>query len=324
VTRLLAATALLLLAACNSNFEPQYRVRDVRILAVRSGVTAGLSADVAPGDTLVLEALVANPARRNDLQIAWFACLPAASEGKLPCEDQTLLQDPSRLTGLAGVIPLGVNTFPSPPTGPDPSVVGSVALSLAAPATVTSLERALDFAAARAQANASFQCAMFADIVVVTVVSAGGKVTTAIKRVPVTFPPGSTYPPGVTNHYLLNLNPSPIDVRRAPADEVTCAGGVSLAGTPYPAGRTVICGVYASGSAQDIEVCDPDPRPVQETLRWQWYVTDGEFPDEGGVGNALADHLDFIRPPGPFTLWGLLRDSRGGVDWVTFSVDAAP
>jgi hypothetical protein len=86
----------------------------------------------------------------------------------------------------------------------------------------------------------------------------------------------------------------------------------------------VICGVYTSGSVQDINVCDPDPRPAQEGLEWQWYVTDGEFPDEGGVGNARGDHLDFVRPPGPFTLWGILRDGRGGVDWVTFDVAAAP
>ena len=322
MTRSVLALAALLLAACNTGFEPQYRVRDVRILAVRSGVTAGSSADVAPGDTLVLQALVANPGRRADVRIGWFACLPAATEGKVPCEDATLIQDPSRLAGLSGVIPLGVNAFPDP--GPEPALLGSVTMSLADPATVASLELALDFSVARAQQNVSYQCSLFADLVVVAVVDAGGKLSTAIKRVPVTLPPSQSLPPGVSNDYALNLNPDAGDVRRAPSDETTCAGGTSLADGPFPSGRTVICGVYASGSVQDISICDPDPRPAQESLGWQWYVTDGEFPDEGGAGNAQGDHLDFIRPPGTFTLWGILRDGRGGADWVTFDVGAAP
>jgi hypothetical protein len=322
MTRSVLALAALFLAACNSGFEPQYRVQDVRLLAIRSGLTAGSSADVAPGDTLVLQALVANPGRRTDVQIGWFACLPPGSQGKVPCEDTSILQDPSRLAGLAGVIPLGVNTFPDP--GPEPAVLGSVTMSLADPATVTSLEIALDFSIALAQANASYQCSLYADIVVVALVASNGKLSAAVKRVPVTLPPAQSLPPGLTNYYTLNLNPDAADVRRAPTDETTCAGGTSLGNGPYPAGRTTICGVFTSGSVQDINVCDPDPRPLQEGLEWQWYVTDGEFPTEGGVGNATGDYLDFDRPAGPFTLWGILRDGRGGVDWVTFDVGAAP
>jgi hypothetical protein len=322
VTRSVLALAALLLAACNTGFEPQYRVHDVRILAVRSGVTAGSSADVAPGDTLILQALVANPTHRADVQIGWFACLPVASDAQVPCEDATMVQDPSRLAGLAGVIPLGLNAFPDP--GPEPAVVGSVAMPLADPATVTSLERALDYRIVRAQGNPSYQCSLHADIVVIAVVAAGGKLATAVKRVPVTLPPAQSLPPGVQNLYALNLNPDAVEVRRAPSDEATCAGGTSLADGSYPAGRTVLCGLSDSGSVQQISVCDPDPRTDFEALEWQWYATDGEFPDEGGVGNATGGHLDFIRPPGPFTLWGIVRDGRGGVDWVTFDVGAAP
>ncbi len=37
----LALLSAALLAACNTGFEPQYRVRDLRVLAVKSRLAAG-------------------------------------------------------------------------------------------------------------------------------------------------------------------------------------------------------------------------------------------------------------------------------------------
>ncbi len=69
-------------------------------------------------------------------------------------------------------------------------------------------------------------------------------------------------------------------------------------------------------------MCEPDGSHSTpfESLEWQWYVTDGEFPEEGGVGNATGGDVDFIRPPGGFTLWTIVRDGRGGSDWATYVV----
>jgi hypothetical protein len=44
----------------------------------------------------------------------------------------------------------------------------------------------------------------------------------------------------------------------------------------------------------------------------------------GGLGNAEGSHLDFVAPPGPFTLWLILRDGRGGDAWKPFDVTPAP
>jgi hypothetical protein len=79
-------------------------------------------------------------------------------------------------------------------------------------------------------------------------------------------------------------------------------------------------------------VCGPDgplrPPPEEpdepESLSWQWYVTDGEFLDVGPVGNATGGTIEFRRPPGPFTIWGILRDGRGGEAWVRRDIAGLP
>lgn len=299
--------ALLLLAACNTGFDPQYRVLDVRVLAVRSGVTAGSSADVAPGETLVLRALVANPKARPGLGVTWFGCLPAADESLSPCADPDYLVDPARLVPLTA--------------GPSPRVVllgtgGEV--SYAVPA----LTDAMAFVVATAKARPTFECRLYAELVVVAVAEAEGVRSVAVKRVRVKPPAALVTAEGVTDRYALNLNPEALDVRRAPSDEATCAGGTSVATGAFPAGRTVVCGRASGTSTQQFAVCEPAGgiAAASERLDWQWYVTGGEFPEEGGVGNARGVSVDFERPSGPFTLWAIVRDGRGGDDWVTFLV----
>jgi hypothetical protein len=320
VTRLVPAAAALLLAACNSGFAPQYRVDDVRLLDVRSRLPAGASADVAPGDTLVLDALVANPRARPDLAVTWYACLPPASDAVPPCANETYLADPHRLATVPGVLSLGVT--PAPPAGPDPTAVASVALPLVDPATVTSLADALRFVVETATLIPTFRCRLYAELVVVAVAEAGGLRSTAVKRVRVVVPPG-LLPDPTFDLYQLNLNPRAAEVVRDPDDEEKCTGGISIATPPFPLGKRTLCGKPASGAAQQVLICNPDgtTTPAAEDLEWQWYVTAGEFPDEsGGVGNAQGGHVAFTRPSGPFWLWAILRDRRGGSDWVSYAV----
>jgi hypothetical protein len=218
------------------------------------------------------------------------------------------------------VISLGAT--PAPPTGPDPTAVASVALPLVDPATVTSLADALRFVVETAALIPTFECRLYAELVVVAVAEGGGLRSTAQKRVRVVVPPTAPLPPPVTNRYQLNLNPRIAEVVRDPSDEEACTGGVSLATPPFPLGKRTICGKPA-GSAQEITLCNPDGThpTASEALDWQWYVTAGEFPDEsGGVGDATGSHVAFTRPDGPFWLWAILRDRRGGSGWASFAV----
>lgn len=309
MTRTSLAAAALLLAACNTNVDPQFRVDDVRIMAVRSGVAAGAAADVQPGDTLVLDALVANPLGRPGLAVQWFGCLPTPDEAVSPCSDLATLSDPSRLVGNPSAVFLGSGARVE--------------------YTIPPLTDALAFAIRTAQRQPTYACRLYAELVVVIVAAAEGKRSVAVKSVRVLPTAAQLAAAGVTSYYALNHNPKADDVRRAPSDPDTCTGGSSVGEGPFPEGKTVICGVENSVpgtyTVDRFNLCNPDGSITagqDESLSWQWYATGGDFPDVGGVGNARGDHVDFTRPPGAFTLWGILRDGRGGADWVSFAVSA--
>lgn len=305
--RPLLLAAAILSAACNVDVDPQFRVKDVRILAVRARQSAAplVLADASPGDTLLLDALVANPLDRPGLTVDWFVCLPPASDAVSPCADLATLEDPTRLAPLAA--------------GPDPTVLvlppgPSTQLSIPA------LTDALGWVIRKAVAQPTYACRTYAEVVVVVVAAAGGKRAVAVKTVRVKPPPADITGAGLPDLYVLNHDPAAADVFRAPADPDACTGGTALAAAPFPAGRTTLCATYDPRSVETYNVCDPGAvTPRDESLGWQWYVTDGDFPDAGGVGNATGDHLDFTRPPGAFTLWAILRDGRGGDDWVTLA-----
>ena len=336
VIRPLLLAAALLLAACNTGFDPQYRVKDVRILAIRdyapgvidpSGSTTA-TADLTPGDGVVLEALVANPLRRSSLTVGWFTCLPPASQAVTPCEDRLFLDDPSRLLTTPGVIPLGVNVFPAPPPPalPDPSVVASIAPPISDPATVGALELALGFALDTAASTPAFVCRLYTELPIIVVAEADGVRSIARKQIRITSLADIAARPALPQGlYVVNTNPAVADVLRGSTAPDSCApgSGPSLSSPPFPAGRTKLCG--AADAAQSFSVCDPDPRTVDESQTWQWYVTEGEFPDtSGGVGNATGQNLDFTRPATPFLLWAIVRDGRGGTGWARYDFDAAP
>ncbi len=322
MTRLLpsaAVVAALALAGCNSGFEPQYRVKDLRFLAIRAHVQGSASADAYPGDTIVLDALVANPLARPGLGVTWFGCFPPADESLPPCADPSFLQDPRKLATDPRVTPLGMGESLTLPI--DPALVTSALAFITQVALVP---------------DKPLRCRLFAELVVVAVAEAQGRSVVAMKRVRVT-PRPETLPTELQDVYLLNLNPAVVDVVRAPLDRASCggeqggAGGTELEAVAFPADQSVLCGVAAPGSVGTFNVCKVDTdtgtvtiEPDTEDLSWQWYVTGGEFPDFSGIGNANGGDVDFTRPPEAFTIWVVLRDGRGGEDWATYVVSAAP
>lgn len=328
VTRpaLTAAAALLALAgaaACNTGFAPQYRVEDLRILAVRTHVQGSAAADLRPGDTLVLEALVANPTGRAGLAVDWYGCLPAASERLAACEDASLLADPARLASAPGVLSLGSGGPPAADPAP-PSFVTSIAVSVAA---TPELLEGTRFVADRARSDPNYRCKLWAELPVVAVARADGRELVAVKRVRVWPTDAQLSAAGFTPAQELenlNLNPAITGVVRAPADRDACTGGAAVDAGPFPAGETVVCG--ASDAGQRFDVCRPG-EPVTEDaeeMSWQWYVTAGEFPEFDGIGNADERDVDFVRPGGAFMLWAIVRDERGGVAWEGFPIGPAP
>jgi hypothetical protein len=342
---LLLAAALL--AACNTGFDPQYRVTDLRILAIRdypaNAPPPSPAADLNPTDTLALDALVVNTLSRPGFEVRWVACLPPASDALVPCADNAYLADPAKLLAAASVPGSGVLLLPS---GPHIEV------------PLPDVTAALQFAVYLASRDQTYECRLYSELVVVAIAQAEGKQSIAQKRVrilPTAQQLAST--PGVENRYTLNLNPIFGDIRLQPDDRITCAGGISICWVPgqckgsssmapfpgpfptapFPAGKIVMCGQGGAGDTNlggggsggavgQYNVCNPSPpgtrstSQVNEILDWQWYVTDGDFPKVGGVGDAMGGDVDFERPPGAFTLWAIVRDGRGGVDWASFAV----
>ncbi len=326
-----ALPALLLALACNRGFDPQYRVTDLRILAVHAEISGSADANgVTTADpdldqTVQLAALVVNPLGRPGLAVTWYACAPTLDGSLPPCLDPTVLSNPGGLAA-AGAFVIGAGETPAPISLP----------SLPQP-VLDALAAALQQARSQALAQPTYQCRIFVEIPVVVVAAAEGREEVALKRVRLVQRPTEATPP--YDGYLVNHNPLLDDAYRAPADADACTGGIALcppggspcvadpASAPFPLGRTTLCArASAVSPPETFYLCAADGTrtATTETFDFQWYVTDGTFPDEGGLGNADATNLDFERPAGAFTMWLVLRDGRGGDTWKRIDVGAAP
>jgi hypothetical protein len=322
----LAALSLAVAAACDTGFAPQYRVEDVRALAVRSRAAGSPSADVGPGDTLLLDALFANPLGRAGLTVTWYGCLPFPDERVLSCAHPDFLADPGRLAAAAAIPDSGVLLLGTcQPAAPGEDACGiSVPIP---PADDPRIAAVLKFVVDDALERPAFSCRLYAELPVVAVVEAEGRREVALKRVRIAVPE-SLLPEELRGIYVVNTNPSAGAIVRAPTAPEGCGGGTEVDGVqPFPSGRTVLCATIVGEAPQQFQTCGAFGREVvTEDVEWQWYVAPaGEFPEEDdGVGNATGQRVDFERPPGPFRLWAILRDERGGTSWLRRDLAAAP
>lgn len=338
--------AALLASGCNVDAPKQYLVPDLRVLAVRAQVVpattlaadpqmgatmTGTTLSPSGGETVQLEALVANPLNRATPTIEWYTCDPQTfANPKPPCFDDAWLGNPSAFataTPADGVYALG---SANPAT-----------LALAtAPQTLRQaiLQAFWDRVALMLRKP---DCDLYVGLQIVVVVRSEGVTEVAVKRVRVVA--DATLLPYLPNDkYVPNLNPVAGALQANPGVVDTCTGGVPLANACTPATASVDCAGGACGAngrcalpggpvtlcaaasppEQAAYSCPPDgsaPTLYPETLQWQWYVTAGEIAGTGFQGNATGDHIDLTPPGGAFTLWAILRDGRGGTDWFVRS-----
>jgi hypothetical protein len=203
-----------------------------------------------------------------------------------------VLRNPDALATTPGVFPMGSGaavSFPVPADDP--------ALALFAEAVRSGI------------VPPAYACRLYLELGVVAVVRADGREELGEKRVRITVPEAAAT-------YARNANPAVGAVLRA-ASEEACAEGAPVEEPPFPAGPTFLCGFNGADAAEPYTLCGPDGviGVDLESLSWQWYVSAGEFPDAGGIGNATGDSPEFEAAGGPFTLWVILRDGRGGVGW---------
>jgi hypothetical protein len=321
------------LSGCESGFDRNDQiVNSLRILGARDTVMSsdGIDwADAEGGDTIQLSALVANPKGLPSVTVTWLACLPVGAIS--PCEDEGVLRDPTTLIPMAndpstGVVLLGVGE--------------SVQYTVPSEVETTFLEPLLD----RARQNVNAECAIYLEVPLIIIAQGGDEVFTATKNL--RLAPWSQTGPSASEpalqYYYRNANPS-IDQLVIPTDLGACAGQVltTVCGTnadcgdptqsctngwcvpqaPFPDGNQIVCGHVLPEVAQTYWSCGlTGPLyNVDEKPEIIWYMTAGGLGDVGSSrGTPGGDDLSsrtftaFSRAPGPFTLYGVIRDGRDG------------
>jgi hypothetical protein len=310
------------LTACNSELAPQYRVTDLRILAVQVLNLSRPWADADLGDQLQLSALVANPLDRAPLTVRWFTCLPDGTEALPACLDPSVLRDLDRLASVPGVIEL-------PQSGPRITV------------TIPDIEGAFDTLLAKATSEPARQCQLYVELPIVALAEAGERREIAVKRIRLT-PADRVVGTPLEGGYVPNENPVLLSVHQIADEDAPCGegalvvapcllcpslacGGDGFCPGGYPATDALLCGRSDPRvPPQEFNQCSPDGERTAfyEDFEWQWYATGGTFPEYEGIGNAVGKEVEFFRPPGPFTLWVVLRDGRGGETWLERSFPA--
>lgn len=308
------------LLGCVSGFDRNDQIVDsLRILAVGAHVddTTGLHSDWADadvGDTVHLQALVANPGGLSTVTVTWLACLPIPGQSQ-PCTDPAYLRDPTTIIPLAqdpstGVVLLGEG----------------VAIDYTVP---TELQPLRDALLARADANVNAECALYMQIPLLVIAqdASSGAVFPAVKNIRLSPWKDQAGNPRYA-YYIRNLNPT-IQGFNIPASETSCDGQPLATGETFPDGPQTLC--LALAPAQSYYTCGldgpqidhPDDAPnVPEQPDAIWYMTGGTlsaYPaPTNGSGGSLASrtYTRFTRPAGPFTIYGVVRDHRDGVTWI--------
>lgn len=297
-----------------------------RILGVRSEVVGqeGDWADADVGDRLRLSVLIANPGNVAPLRVTWVACLPISEQSLTPCEDSAALRDPASLPGRPGVLELGEGEVLEIDVPPD-----------AAPL--------LDGVIARADANPAAVCNVFVEVPLIVGLYAGDQTLFASKQLRLA-PYGRIAAAPERYRYARNANPAIQAVVLDPPSEDACVGesivtacatdvdcgGASCVGglcpaTPIPGDLHVLCGEVPASRVQEFTPCGVDgPMEAEnEEPEITWYATGGIIEAVEGMGHipgsstlASRTFTEFTRPDGPFTLWAVIRDGRGGVGWL--------
>jgi hypothetical protein len=139
-------------------------------------------------------------------------------------------------------------------------------------------------------------------------------------------------------NYVANKNPVLADLVLDPTGAVTSLYAAGQPSAPPPA--TVSAGQkvtlqadFSADSAESFLVWNVLTLTLdtqRESLRLSWFATGGAF-EHDATGRSQAETGTFTQnvwtapmTPGPVYLWTVLRDDRGGIDFVAAEIDVTP
>lgn len=309
---------LLALSGCDFGFRPETLVENLRLI----GVSAN-PANVRPGESTTITALVLDPSRSQPSTVLWIGCeADPYNLNRSPCANPDVLTDSAALTGGTGTLPQGVSiigfgpraTYSVPATLFDPlaaddprrlsGTVGTV-LAFAVAETVSP-------AAPREELEALFERVQKKEV----------RSVLAIFRVL------------ISESMVRNTNPTVDSL--VVAGEVWPRGARMLVREKEPVTLDLIA---PDSSFEPYEASTPEGLEQRtERILVAWYSTAGRFSEERtalqeGVQTVFTapsstDDKDPVPEKRTGTLYTVLRDTRGAQAWREWPFfvcdDAAP
>ena len=309
LTCLTCLTWLFLAASCDYGFKPESLVDDLRVLGIRS-----TPANLAPGEVAQLEALTPDPTKRPTT-VLWLGCeADPFNLNRTACADTSLLEDPSSLGGGEGALPNGV------------SVIGFN--STASYGTSATLFDALAADDTRRQTGTVGQLLAFTVAEAVSPFATREELQGLFDRVK------RKELRAIVSLYRIHVSQSP------ERNSNPVVGALTVDGARWPTGARVAV-KPGTPVTLDLEVPEsafepytsftPDG-PVAETERLlaAWYSTAGRFSHtrtalRGDVKTRFTppgsgDASDEVPVDRTATVWGVVRDARGGQSWRQWPV----
>lgn len=299
MTRALLPLAIIVLAAC----EPKLESQDWLVTAARVLAVAGEPAEAKPGVAIAYSALIANPGSPDDsISLVWSLCLAPKPLAENNVVSAACLDSASLVT--AGN---GPSTLAATPNN---------ACALFGPDTPTG-----DFRPRDPDASGGYYQPLRVDLL-------GAEPSFHLQRIqcgPAEAP--AELAERFAKEYLPNQNP-----KLGPLHATSGGQPVSLDQIPLGA-RVELSLSWATEDAERYTTFDRASQMLvtrREVLRVAWYADLGTLASESTATSEEDAALDASnvwtapRTAGTAQLWLVLRDSRGGVGYGTFTLTVRP
>jgi hypothetical protein len=303
-------TGLVVLSACEEEFKPETEVSGLRVLGLRAS-----PAELAPGRTAALSALVVDPARPGQpITLLWIGCEPdPLGLGRSPCSDTEVLGDPTKL------VPASDDEVPQLPPGV--SVIGFN--DRAAYTVRADLFSQLAEDDARRENGTVGQVLLFAIGAEVNPLAPREELEAIFEKVRNREIPSviTLFRIRVSEDGQVNTNPELSELRVN--GEALAPGATLRLASDKPTALELMAPDAAFETYTQVAP-DGTVETKTEQLISAWYSTSGRF-EPSRVVLRSGTPLEFRPPEGtrlqPFpenrrgTLWTVVRDVRGGQSW---------